>query len=92
VLSSLALVTLDRERRMCADLAAMEGVEIEIDDFTMLAHLGRGTRFAVGPLVNVYNEGTIGFLAERGARHVCLPPELPLASVAILARLPRAAA
>ncbi len=51
----------------------------------MLAHLAPGKSFAVGPLVNVYNEGSLAFLAKRGATHVCLPPELPFASVSVLA-------
>ena len=85
VLSSLALVTLKREREMCADLIASD-VEVEINDLTMLAHLVPGRTFSVGPLVNVYNEGTLGFLAEKGAGHVCLPPELPLASISLLAQ------
>lgn len=85
VLSSLALVTLKRERRMCADLAASGDVEAEVNDLTMLAHLEPGRRFAVGPLVNVYNEGTLDVLARRGATHVCLPPELPFPSVSLLA-------
>lgn len=86
VLSSLALVTLKRERRMCADLASQDELEVEVNDLAMLARLEAGRRFAVGPLVNVYNEGTLGFLAGRGATHVCLPPELPLSSVELLAR------
>jgi collagenase-like PrtC family protease len=86
VLSSLALVTLKRERQMCADLAASGDIEIEVNDVTMLAHLAPGRAFSVGPLVNVYNEGTLAFLAGRGAARVCLPPELPLASVSELAR------
>lgn len=85
VLSSPALVTLKREREMCADLVA-SGVEVEINDLTMLAHLAPGRAFSVGPLVNVYNEGTLGFLAEKGAGHVCLPPELPSASISLLAQ------
>lgn len=85
VLSSLALVTLEREREMCADFAANGDVELEVNDLTMLAHLAPARRFAVGPLVNVYNEAALGFLGERGATHVCLPPELPLASVGVLA-------
>lgn len=85
ILSSLALVTLLRERRMCADLIAA-GVEIEINDLTMLAYLGGGRRFTVGPLVNVYNEGTLAWLAGRGASLICLPPELPFASVETLAQ------
>ena len=45
--------------------------------------------FWVGPLVNVYNEGTLRWLAARGAVRMCLPPELPLDSIAVLARLGR---
>lgn len=86
VLSSLALVTLKRERQMCADLADSGDIEVEVNDFTMLAFLEHGRRFAAGPLVNVYNEGTLDVLAARGMAHVCLPPELPLASIATLAR------
>lgn len=84
-LTSLALVTLKRERRQTADLAAM-GLPVEVNDFTALFHIPEGTPFWVGPMVNVYNEGTLEWLARRGATRVCLPPELPLASVAVLAR------
>ena len=84
VLSSLALVTLKRERQMCADLALDSGLEIEVNDLTMLAHLEPGRPITISPLINVYNEGTLGFLAERGATNICLPPELPLASIEAL--------
>ena len=80
-LTSLALVTpLKRERRMAAELAAMD-LEVEVNDLTMLAHLAPDARFSVGPLVNVYNEGTLAVLARRGAMRVCLPPELSATSV-----------
>lgn len=85
VLTSLALVTLKRERKLTADLAAM-GVVAEINDLTALAHLPKGMGFHVGPLINVYNEGTLAWLASLGAKRVCLPPELPLTSVENLAR------
>lgn len=84
-LTSLAMVTLKRERKLMSELVEM-GVSIEINDLTMLAYLLEGSEFSVGPLVNVYSEGTLGWLASRGARHVCLPPELPLGSVEILAK------
>jgi O2-independent ubiquinone biosynthesis protein UbiV len=84
-ITSLALVTLKRERRMTSELADL-GVEVEINDLTALAYLRPGTAFSVGPMVNVYNEGTLGWLAAKGATRVCLPPELPLASVVALAR------
>jgi len=84
-LTSLALITLKRERKLTAALAEM-GVMVEINDLTALAHLPKGAGFWVGPLVNVYNEGTLAWLAGLGAKRVCLPPELPIASVGVLAR------
>lgn len=83
-LTSLALVTLKRERKLTAELVEM-GVEVEINDLTALPYLPKGSRFSVGPLVNVYNEGTLAWLASRGAHRVCLPPEMPLKSVETLA-------
>ncbi|WP_142847866.1 U32 family peptidase [Telmatospirillum sp. J64-1] len=86
ILSSLALVTLKRERQMCADLAASGELEIEVNDLTMLAHLPKGRPFSISPLINVYNEGTLVHLAKRGATRLCLPPELPMPSIETLAR------
>ncbi|KUJ86220.1 protease [Ruegeria marisrubri] len=88
VLTSLALVTLKRERKMTAELAEM-GVEVEINDLTALALLPEGAKFSVGPLVNVYNESTLSWLAGMGATRVCLPPELPLEAVRTLAQAGR---
>lgn len=85
-LTSLALITLKRERKLTAELAEM-GVTVEVNDLTALAHLPKDCSFTVGPLVNVYNEGTLHWLATQGARRVCLPPELPLTSVAALTRV-----
>ncbi|MEJ1991316.1 MAG: U32 family peptidase [Maritimibacter sp.] len=85
VLTSLALVTLPRERKATAALAEA-GLEIEVNDLTALTHLPKGTAFSVGPLINCYNETTLTWLAGRGATRICLPPELPLASVTVLAQ------
>ena len=87
-LTSLALVTLKRERKMTAELSEM-GVEVEVNDLTALAHLPQGMAFSVGPLVNVYNETTLAFLAARGATRICLPPELTLDSVRVLSAAAR---
>lgn len=87
-ITSLALVTLKRERKATAALAEI-GLPIEVNDLTALHALRDGQPFWVGPLINVYNEGTLRWLAERGAVRVCLPPELPLNSIAVLARLGR---
>lgn len=89
VLSSLALVTLNRERRALADLAANDAYAVEMNDITALRWLEAGRAFSVGPLVNVYNESTLDFLARKGATSVCLPPELPFASVATIAAFAR---
>ena len=82
-MTTLALVTLKRERALTAELVDM-GLEVEVNDLSALAHLPPGAPFSIGPLVNVYNEGTLRSLVRRGASRVCLPPELPLASVETL--------
>ncbi|WP_094023638.1 ubiquinone anaerobic biosynthesis protein UbiV [Maliponia aquimaris] len=87
-LTSLALITLKRERKATAALAEI-GLLIEVNDLTALHSLPKGLAFWVGPLINVYNEGTLRWLVQRGATRICLPPELPLDSVATLARLGR---
>lgn len=84
VFSSLTLVTLKRERRLCRELA--ESGTVEINDLSVLACLEPGQRFVVGPLINVYNEATVAFLAGRGAVNICLPPELPEESVVQITR------
>lgn len=86
--TSLALITLKRERKLTADLADM-GVPVEVNDLSALAHIPQGNPFWVGPMVNVYNEGTLHWLIRRGATRVCLPPELTLSSIAVLARVGR---
>jgi O2-independent ubiquinone biosynthesis protein UbiV len=87
-LTTLALITLKRERRATAALTEI-GLPVEVNDLTALQSLPKGMAFWVGPLINVYNEGTLRWLVARGATRICLPPELPLDSVAILARLGR---
>lgn len=89
-LSTLALITLKRERRQTEEMLDT-GLPVEVADLSALHHLPEGAPFWVGPTVNVYNEGTLDWLARRGATRICLPPELPLASVAKLAAAGRAA-
>jgi collagenase-like PrtC family protease len=87
-LASLALITLAREQRSTRDLARRDDVEIEANDIAAHQVLA-GRRHAIGPLVNVYNAATAKVLAWRGASSICLPPELPAASIAgIAAALP----
>jgi len=84
LLSSLALPTLGRERSLADDLLAVPGVMVEANDVSILPRLS-GRPHAIGPFVNVYNEGTLAYLRKNGAERVCLPPELPLTSIAALA-------
>lgn len=84
-ISSLALITLPRERRQTEALFDT-GLPVEIADLSALRHLPAGQAFWVGPMVNVYNEGTLDWLAVKGAKRICLPVELPFASIATLAR------
>ncbi|SNX73848.1 collagenase-like PrtC family protease [Cereibacter ovatus] len=84
-ISSLALVTLKRERQLTEELIDA-GAGIEIADLTALAYIPAGVPFSVSPLINVYNIGTLDWLASRGAARICLPNELPMESIAKLAR------
>ncbi|QRM57157.1 U32 family peptidase [Sinorhizobium sp. BG8] len=87
-LSSLAMVTLPRESRHVRDLITDSIHPIEANDLSALGLL-KGRPHAIGPLVNVYNAATARLLAARGAQNICLPPELPAASIQqILAAMP----
>lgn len=83
VVATLALPTLKRELAEIADTAAAPYL-VEVNDISALAAM-RGRACVLGPLVNVYNEDTLAEVAKLGAECVCLPPELPLESVAALA-------
>jgi O2-independent ubiquinone biosynthesis protein UbiV len=85
VLSSLILVTLERERRAAREIFDQTQFEIEINDLTLMNWTRPDTPFSIGPMVNVYNEATLAFLARQGAKRFCVPPELPFASVTSLA-------
>ncbi|MDE2029217.1 MAG: U32 family peptidase [Alphaproteobacteria bacterium] len=76
VFSTLAEVMLPRERKMTEDLCAADEYMVEANDASALYRL-RGKPHCVGPFVNAYNEETLAVLAELGAKHFTLPPELP---------------
>ncbi|SDT57033.1 ubiquinone anaerobic biosynthesis protein UbiV [Bradyrhizobium canariense] len=84
LMSSLALITLERERRHTEELARDHSFLVEANDISCIAHLA-GRPHVTGPFVNVYNEGTARWFAAQGARRICLPPELPLESIAAVA-------
>jgi len=91
ILGSLILVSHPRERKQMSELAAIDEALVEVNDVSCLPAL-RGKRHRIGPFLNIYNEATAAFFAESGAEQICLPPELPLESVAaIAAALPQTA-
>lgn len=79
-LSTLAMVTLERESRHVRDLIRDSVHLIEANDLSALGLIS-GRAHSIGPLVNVYNAATARVLAARGAQNICLPPELPMSSI-----------
>jgi len=53
---------------------------VEANDLSAL-HALRNRRHTIGPFVNVYNGASAKVLARNGAMAICLPPELPAASI-----------
>ncbi|CAO3452371.1 ubiquinone anaerobic biosynthesis protein UbiV [Azospirillum largimobile] len=92
-LASPILVGSERERSamrelVAADAGLADGGLVEANDMGALALLA-GRPHAIGPTINVYNEATLAWMAERGAVSVSLPAELPAATVAALAKAGR---
>jgi len=85
VWSTLALPTTPKEVGSSGDLLAA-GDLVELNDISGLAQLAPGASFVAGPLLNVYNEVAAQELMNRGCRRLCANIELPLASVACIAR------
>jgi len=83
-LASLGLISSERERDAAQALVDTDGVLVEANDISVVAALA-GRPHAIGPMINIYNEGTLAYLVGRGAVRVCLPPELPGRSIAALA-------
>ncbi len=84
VVSTLGLVMDHKDRELVEAMTGFDDLLVEANDVTAVAQLG-GRPFAVGPLVNLYNEGTLAMLEGMGAVRACLPVELPLPSIAAIA-------
>ncbi len=76
VLASLSEVVIRRERKMMQEFCATDSHEIELNNTAGLYDID-GRPHRVGPLMNVYNEATLKWLADKGATHVTLPNEVP---------------
>ncbi|MDR9804674.1 ubiquinone anaerobic biosynthesis protein UbiV [Rhizobium hidalgonense] len=84
-ISTLALVTLDREAKYQRSLADGDGHLVEANDLSALQAL-KNRHHTIGPFVNVYNGASAKVLARNGATAICLPPELPSASIGEIAK------
>lgn len=83
VLSTLALITTDRElAEICTRCAG--DLMLEANDVTCISLLA-GRPHVVGPFINLFNEATLDFLLRKGATRVCLPVELSGPAIAALA-------
>ena len=83
VWSSYGLIADEKELAATRELTESCDGLVEANDITALPLL-QGRPHAIGPLVNVYNEGTLQWLVRRGATRICLPPELPREAIARL--------
>lgn len=84
VVSTLALITSDREMAALGELTALPDLMVEVNDIGGV-RLFRDRPHVIGPFVNVYNEGTLAYLAGCGMRRIVLVAEMPKASIATLA-------
>ncbi|MDE2181599.1 MAG: U32 family peptidase [Alphaproteobacteria bacterium] len=84
VYSTLALPTTKREIRDIRDMVEA-GYLIEANDIATV-HLLGGRPHVIGPFLNIYNEETLALHRELGATRICLPPELPLESIRLIAK------
>lgn len=84
LVGSLILVSSRRERTQTIELVNAPDILVEVNDLTCLRAVD-GKAHAIGPFVNVYNEASAAFHAAHGATRICLPPELPMQSIATIA-------
>lgn len=84
VLSTPALIMDRRDMGLAESLLADEARLVEANDVAVLGALA-GRAHAIGPFLNVYNEGTLAFLARQGAVRLSLPAEIPASALAHLA-------
>jgi collagenase-like PrtC family protease len=71
------------DRRLVGEVCDNASDLIEAND-TSAAYYLRGRPHHIGPLMNVYNEETLRFLAGKGAQNICLPIELPFSATTVL--------
>lgn len=84
VISTMALLTSKAEMRAVEEMLEA-GFLVEANDVSCV-HVLAGRPHAIGPLVNVFNEGTLAYLARMGAIRVAPPPEVGIDGLGVFAR------
>ena len=84
VLSSQVLLESEAELRTLRQLARNGEFTVEANDASALALLAGGTGFVAGPHLNVYNETTLAWIAELGAKRWVPPVELGREALRVL--------
>jgi collagenase-like PrtC family protease len=81
--ATLALPTMGRETKAIRDIVE-SGYPVEANDIATI-HLLAGRPHLIGPFLNIYNEAALVLHVGLGAIRVCLPPEMPLNAIRLLA-------
>jgi collagenase-like PrtC family protease len=84
VLSTLALVTTEREIQAIRDHCEA-GFLVEANDVSCLRALA-GRPHVIGPMINVFHEGTLAYVARQGAIRIVPPPEVSAAGIGVFAK------
>jgi collagenase-like PrtC family protease len=71
------------DRRLVSEVCGNSSDLVEANDASAAFYL-RGRPHHIGPLMNVYNEETLRFLAGKGAQNICVPVELPFSATGVL--------
>jgi len=85
VLSTLSEVVTKLDQKLIDEICIADNFIVEANDGAALLRL-QGRTHHIGPLINVYNERTVAFLAQKGAENFCLPAEVPAATIGSLCR------
>lgn len=84
VLSTLALVTSPQEIQAVRDHCDA-GFLVEANDVSCLRVLA-GRPHVIGPLINMFNEGTLAYLLRGGAIRIVPPPEVSAKGIGVLVK------
>src|SRR5690606_25169669 len=83
ILSTLGQVVQKADRNLIDDICSDPESLVEANDVSALYAL-RGRPHYAGPLLNIYNDESLRFLAAKGLRGVCVPAELSATTIAAL--------